>query len=119
MMGPFSIAVEMLRTYWVFTFLAYLVLLILLHYLFKYLLEKHVKRIKKENRRKALAAVLSIIVVALLILVSTAFVSTAVAYVTGAVFILLVVFVVIAAAAGLLGIELPSLLKKLREDLGW
>jgi uncharacterized BrkB/YihY/UPF0761 family membrane protein len=105
---------ETLEAYGVFTFLAYLLLFIVLYYFFKYVLEKKVKRLESSGKRQLVAVILSILVTVLLYFLLAPFASTGASYIATIVFVLLFVFLVVAVAAKILGVDLVDLIHEAR-----
>lgn len=93
------------------TFLAHLLILIVLYYLFKYLLEKHTDW-EKAGRIKAVAAILSLVFTALVFFLFMSVASEAVAVVATLVFVILVVFLIVVAAAKIVGLDILSLFRR-------
>ncbi len=113
-MEPSNPFLELLDAYGVFTFLAYLLLFIVLYHLFKYLLEKYVKRLQDAGYRQIIAAVLSILITVLLYFLLAPLASSAATYIATIVFVLLFLFVVVVAAARIVGVDIPALLREIR-----
>jgi small-conductance mechanosensitive channel len=95
-----------------FTFLASLLVFIVLYYFFKLGLERCVSRLQSGEKRQAISAVLAIIITVLLFLWLAPYASSLATHVAAAVFILVFVIVVAAAAARIMGIDLFGLLKR-------
>jgi amino acid transporter len=110
-MGPTGMFIEFLEAIGFFTFLAYLLVFIVLFYLFKEGLERGVKRIKSTEKRRWIAGIASILVTALLYLLLAPFASVAASYVAVAIFVLLFIFIVVAAAAKIMGIDILGLIR--------
>ena len=108
----FESLLDMLESYGVFTLLAYLLLLILLYYLFKHVLERGVKRLRGPAKRKAFAFVLSMLVTILLYFLLAPYASAAGSHIAALVFVVIVLFVIVAAAARILDVDLIRLLRK-------
>ena len=104
--------IEILQSWGFFTFLAHLLVFIVLYCAFKYAFEKHVKRLKSADKIKAISLVLSILITILFYLFLASFASTAASYIAAAVFILLFLFIIMAVASRLVGIDMVELLRK-------
>ncbi len=105
---PPNPVIGFLETYGFFTFLAYLLAFIVLYYIFRELLEKHVKRPRDAGNRQIVALILSILVTVLLYILLSPFASSAATYVATAVFVIIFLFVVIVIVARLLGLDIIS-----------
>jgi len=108
-MGMFESAVKALEAMNAFAYLAFVLLFILLYYFFRYALEKEVKRMTDAKKRKAASLALSALLTSLLFLAVFPYASTATTYLAAIVFVLLLFFVILGAALGLLGVDMKEL----------
>ncbi len=111
-MGAFSVMVEYLNNLGVFGYLAYLLLIILLYFLFEYLLKEYVKRLQREDLRKALAAVFSVLVTVLLYFVSAPFAGDAAALITVLLLAFAVITFLVVLVMKLMGVDALSFFQK-------
>ena len=111
-MAAFETMVRFLESLDVFTYLAYLLLVIVLYYFFEYVL-RNVKMLKeRDTHRMVLAAVLSIAITALMYILFYQFAGVFGMFLGGILFVIMVIFVLAAAGFKLGGIDIPSLFRK-------
>jgi hypothetical protein len=112
MAGPFSDMLDFMSAAGIFNYMALLLALIVLYYLFLHLIGKHVKseRLKKGRRPKMISAVLSVLVTAFLYVAFFSMAGGAAMLVIAVVFVIAVIFLLLTALAKIAGIDVLELL---------
>lgn len=108
----YELVLGTLNDFGVFTFLAYLLVFIAFFFSFEYVLKMHVKKIEKENKRKLLAVVFSVIVTILLFLAFFPYATDSAAVFGAAAFVIVLLGIVAAILLRMTGFEIPESLKK-------
>ena len=111
-MGIFSMMIDYLNGLGVFGYLAYFLLLIMLFYLIDYIFEKHVRRLKNEMRRKALAMLISFFLVILMFLTTMPLTGDAAAFIAVFILAIALIFFLIAMIMKLMGTDVLSFFQK-------
>lgn len=111
-MAGFSSVVEFLNNLGAFTYLAFLLIFIVLYYLFEYLMREYTERLKEGNLRKALALIFSGVITVLLFFVMAPLAGEAGALISAIIFALAIFFILIVLVAKLLGIDVLSFFQK-------
>ncbi|MBN2330724.1 MAG: hypothetical protein JXC85_02815 [Candidatus Aenigmarchaeota archaeon] len=95
-----------------FTFLSFLLIFIVLYYVFMELLNKYVARLQSTDKKRAISLILSILITAFLFFFFAHYASTGMIYVATAIFVILFLFVVVLAAARVMGLDLLQMLQR-------